>query len=83
MLQVSPPGLADIWDDPSSDKDSADPLVLGGVSDDHGQARGVRPTSPASTGPDLLRDRMDDAAQAPPGYGEHGEGTFAWGDRSG
>jgi hypothetical protein len=26
---------------------------------------------------DLLRDRMDDAAQAPPSNGEQREGTFA------
>ncbi len=77
MLQVSVPGLADIWDYPPSDEDSADLLVLGRVSDDHGQARCVRATSAASTGPDLLRDRMDDAAQTPPRDGERGEGTSA------
>lgn len=72
MLQVSLPGLVDIWDHPPSDEDSPDLLVLGGISDDHGQARRVRPTSAVSIGPDLLRDRMDDAAQTPPGDGERG-----------
>jgi hypothetical protein len=35
MRQVSAPDFADIWDHSSPDEDSADPLVLGGVSDDH------------------------------------------------
>jgi hypothetical protein len=35
MRQVSAPDFADIWDHPSPDEDSADPLVLGGVSDDY------------------------------------------------
>ncbi len=52
------PGLADIWDYPPSDEDSADPLVLGRVLNDHGQARRVRSTSAASVGPNLLRDRL-------------------------
>jgi len=72
MLQLSLPGLADIRNDPPSDEDSPDLLVLGRVFDDHGQARRVRATSAASAGPDLLRDRMDDAAQAAPDDGEHG-----------
>src|SRR5436189_5910124 len=38
MRQVSLSGLADIWNYPSSDKNTADLLVLGGVPDDHGQA---------------------------------------------
>ena len=35
MRQVSAPDFPDIWDHSSPDEDSADPLVLGGVSDDH------------------------------------------------
>lgn len=77
MLQVSLSGLADIWNYPSSDKNTADPLVLGGVPDDHGQAWRVCTTAAASIRADLLRDRMDDAAQAPPSNGEQREGTFA------
>jgi hypothetical protein len=72
MLQVSLPSFANIWDYPASDKDSADQLVLGYLSDDHRQAWRICLTSAASTGPYLLRDRMDDAAQAAPGYGERG-----------
>ena len=62
MLQMSLPGLGDIWDYPSSHKNSVDALVLGRVPDDYGQARRVRFVSATSAGPDLLRDRMDDAA---------------------
>jgi hypothetical protein len=80
---VPVPGLADIWDYLASDEDSADPLVLGRVLNDHGQARRVRSTSAASVGPNLLRDRLDDAAQAPPGNGKHGEGAFARRGRDG
>ena len=35
MRQVSVPDFADFWDHSSPDEDPADPLVLGGVSDDH------------------------------------------------
>lgn len=72
MLQVPLSGLADIWDYPSSDEDSADSLVLGRVPDDYRQARPVRLAPAATAGAALLRDRMDDAAQAPPGNGEYG-----------
>ena len=83
MRQVSVPGFADFWDHPAPDENSADPLVLGGVSDDYGQAWRVRSTSAASTGSGLLRDRMDDASQTPPGDGEYGQGTPARRGRGG
>ena len=38
MRPVSAPDFADIWNHSSPHEDSADPLVLGGISDDHGQA---------------------------------------------
>ena len=75
MLQVPLSGLADIRDYPSSDEDSTDSLVLGRVPDDYRQARRVRLALEATARPGLLRDRMDDAAQAPPGNGEYGSGT--------
>ena len=75
MLQMPLSGLADSWHCPSSDEDSADSLVLGRVPDDYRQARRVRLAPAATAGPALLRDRMDDAAQAAPGNGEYGSGT--------
>jgi hypothetical protein len=77
MRQVSAPDFADIRDHSSPDEDSADPLVLGGVSDDHRQAWRTRPASAASTRSVLLRDRVDDASQTPPSDGECGSGTPA------
>src|SRR5437868_20801 len=68
--QVSAADFADIWDHSSPHEDSADPLVLGGVSDDHGQAWRTWPASAAPTRSVLLRDRVDDAAQTPPSDGE-------------
>jgi hypothetical protein len=70
MLRVPLSGLADIWDDPSSDEDSANSLVLGRVLDDYRQARPVRLAPATTAGDALLPDRMDDA-QAPPGNGEY------------
>ena len=35
VRQVPTPGFADVWDDSSSDEDSTDLLVLGGLPDDH------------------------------------------------
>jgi len=77
MLQLSLPGVADIGNYPPSDEDSVDLLVLGSVLHDHGQAWRICLISAASVGPELLRDGMDDAAQAPSGNGEYGKGTFA------
>src|SRR5437868_12462355 len=77
MRQVPTPGFANVRDRSSSDEDSADPLVLGGVSDDHGQARGVRTAGAASARSYSLRDRLDDASQTAPGDGECDTGAVA------
>ena len=78
MRQVPSPGLADLRDHSSPDEDLADPLVLGGVSDDDGQAWSVRTAASASTRPFPLRDRLDDTSQTSPGDGEGDSGTVAW-----
>src|SRR2546430_1698524 len=38
---LPPPGLGDRWHGPAQDQDSTTPLVLGGLLDDHGDARRV------------------------------------------
>lgn len=90
---MSAPGFGDIRDRPSPDQDSTDPLVLGGISDSHGQAWGVRPASATSARSFPVRDCVDDAAQTPPGDGDaareplHGEieidDTWVGGEQAG
>ena len=77
MRQVSARGFVDVGNDPASDEDCADPLVLGGVFDDHRQAWCIRSLSSASARPVLLRDRVDAAPQTTARYGECGPGTPA------
>ena len=82
VRRVPSPNLTDSRDGSSPDQGPAVPLVLGRLSDDHGQARGFRLANPAATRSVLLRDRLDVASQAPPGNGECGSATAARRGRS-
>ena len=57
--------LADLADCPSQYQDPADPLVLGRLPDDHRQAGCFGTASPAPAWASALRNRLDDASQAP------------------
>ena len=72
------PGLADRGYDSPQYEDTADRVVLGGVSGRHRQAGVVGAPAPAATGFDPLRDRMDVAAQAPARDGERRSRALAW-----
>src|SRR6266849_4917687 len=72
VRRLSSPSVPDIGDHPSQYEDPADPLVLGGLSDDDRQARRLGVASPAPAWSSALRNRLDDTAQAPASDGECG-----------
>ena len=72
-------GLGDGRDDTPQFEDPAHDVVLGCVSDDDGYAWAVGPPPAAATGTQPLRDRVDDAAQAPSRNGECGAGSASRG----
>ena len=78
VWHVPIPGLADRGYDSPQYEDTADRVVLGGVSGRHRQAGVVGAAAPAATGVDPLRDRMDVAAQAPARDGERRSRALAW-----
>jgi hypothetical protein len=49
MFRFSPSGFAARWNDLAQYEDTADDLVLGGLLDDHGQARHLSSALPEHT----------------------------------
>src|SRR6266851_3230684 len=72
VRRLSSPSLADSGNNPSQYEDSADRLVLGGLPDDDRQAGCLGVASSAPAWSSALRNRVDDASQAPASDGEFG-----------